>query len=208
MRAVPGNAEAAGTWNGFAGVHPAYQPRPSLPTGNPMRAYLLAALLAASLPASPFPAAAQGAWVDPSGPQRREIALTTRAGTYRLGVEVAATEAARNRGMAGRTVVPTGTGMLYDFGEDREVGMWMKGNLVPLDMIFVREDGQVADVRPANQPGDLTPVVPPIPVRFVVELPAGSAAAMDVRRLDRVDVDPPASPPLPADAASAEMPAR
>lgn len=166
-----------------------------------MRAYVLAALLAASFPAAAVPAAAQGSWVDPSAPQRREIALTTGAGTYRLGVEVAATEATRNRGLAGRTVVPTGTGMLYDFGEDREVGMWMKGNLVPLDMIFVREDGQVADVRPANQPGDMTPVVPPIPVRFVVELPAGSVAAMDVRRLDRLDLAPPAASKAPAETA-------
>lgn len=144
-----------------------------------------------------FPALAQGegAWRDPRPPlPKREIAFETGTGRHVLLVEVASTEKARDVGLAGRRDVPDGTGMLYDFGSDRDVGMWMRGNLVPLDMVFVREDGQVAEVRDNAQPGDETPVRPPLPVRYVVEVPAGGAAALGIERTDRMLLDPAAVP--------------
>ena len=161
------------------------------------------ALLALLALASPGPARAEG-WTDPhAGTARREIAFVTSTGRHPVAVEVASDEESRDAGLSGRDTVPAGTGMLYDFGEDRDVGMWMKDNRIALDMVFVRADGQVADVRPDNTPGDLAPVKAALPVRYVVEMPAGAAAAMGLARLDTLDL---AGQPPSAAAAAAPAP--
>ncbi len=98
-----------------------------------------------------------------------------------LRVQVARTEAQRERGLMGVRYLPAHTGMLFVFDTDAPIEFWMKDTLVPLDMIFIGKDGIVRTVF-AN-----VPVVPAdtaddrIPRRdgfakFVLELPANEAA--------------------------------
>jgi uncharacterized membrane protein (UPF0127 family) len=56
-------------------------------------------------------------------------------------VEVADTQAARARGLMGRSQVPDGSGMFFD-----KVGSyWMKNVLIPLDIVFVDQAGMVLE---------------------------------------------------------------
>jgi uncharacterized protein len=98
-----------------------------------------------------------------------------------LTLQVAKTEQQRELGLMSVTNLPAHTGMVFVFDKDAPVEFWMKDTLVPLDMLFVADDGTVRSIA-AN-----VPVVPEttadseIPRRsgtakFVIELPAGEAA--------------------------------
>lgn len=98
-----------------------------------------------------------------------------------LTLEVARTAAERQHGLMDRTSVPPHTGMIFVFDRDDSVAFWMKDTLVPLDMIFVAEDGTVrhvfADVPvlKGNPPDDAIPFEVNR-AKYVIELRSGEAA--------------------------------
>jgi hypothetical protein len=109
-------------------------------------------------------------------------AITVRAPQATLHLEVATSEADRERGLMYRTSLPANTGMLFVFGSDGPIDFWMKNTLIPLDMVFVAGDGTVRKVF-ARVPV-VSPTLPDgkIPLeessaRYVIELAAGEAAA-------------------------------
>ncbi len=98
-----------------------------------------------------------------------------------LRVQVARTQAQRERGLMGVHKLAAHTGMLFVFETDAPIEFWMKDTLVPLDMVFIRRNGVVRTVF-ANVPV-VSPDAPDdrIPRRdgiakYVLELPAGEAA--------------------------------
>lgn len=60
-----------------------------------------------------------------------------------LKLEVADNDEARLTGMMYRKKIPANTGMLFDFEKPDYYSMWMKNTYVPLDMIFMNNDGVV-----------------------------------------------------------------
>jgi hypothetical protein len=108
--------------------------------------------------------------------------LTVAAPKHDLVLEVARTEVQREHGLMDRKYLPAHTGMLFVFAADEPIAFWMKDTLVPLDMIFVANDGRVRRVF-----ADVPVVDPALPddripresatARYVIELPAGEAAA-------------------------------
>jgi hypothetical protein len=117
-------------------------------------------------------------------------AQTVTIGTTTLQVEVESTEAAREQGLSGRTSLPEGTGMLFVFQQDGNWGFWMKDMNFPIDIIFISATptpgaGTVVSVAPNASPEGYhqnPPQVfyPPTAVRYVLEVPAGFAAAHGV----------------------------
>jgi uncharacterized membrane protein (UPF0127 family) len=97
-------------------------------------------------------------------------------------LEVAATPAARQRGLMGRQRVPSGTGMVFLYPGDTTEAFWMKDTLVPLSIAFVAADGRVVAVRemvPCR--ADPCPLYAPgRPYRYAVELAGGAFAAAGV----------------------------
>lgn len=99
-----------------------------------------------------------------------------------LRLETATTDPERERGLMSRTSLPAHTGMLFVFDSDEPVSFWMKDTLVPLDMIFVASDGTVRKVFTRVAPAAPDTPDNEIPLetasaRYVIELPAGEAAA-------------------------------
>jgi hypothetical protein len=62
----------------------------------------------------------------------------------------------------------------------------MKNTYLPLDMIFIRGDGTVSSVAPNATPLSERVISSQEPVRAVLELNAGRAAALDIRPGERV----------------------
>jgi uncharacterized membrane protein (UPF0127 family) len=114
---------------------------------------------------------------------RGPVTVVLRQGDRVLTVraEVAATPAARARGLMGRAALAPGTGMLFLFPAPVRAGFWMKGTLVPLDIAFIRE-GRVAEVRSMTpcraDPCPLT--VPDAAFDAALEVPAGTFAEAGV----------------------------
>ena len=66
-------------------------------------------------------------------------------------------------------------GMLFVFEESRDLTFWMKNTPMPLDLIFVGQDGRIRAIR-QGEPQSEAIISPGEPVRFVLELKAGTAA--------------------------------
>ena len=84
-----------------------------------------------------------------------------------------------------RKNVPADSGMIFPYDPAQDVAFWMKNTLVPLDIVFIREDGTIARITHAR-PMDLTPLPSGEPVAAVLELRAGRAAELGILAGDRV----------------------
>jgi uncharacterized protein len=93
-------------------------------------------------------------------------------GADSVRVEVARTEAERERGLMFREAVPDGTGMLFVFPRPEIQGVWMQDTYVALDAAFLDESAIVLGIEPL-EPGDTTVKYSESPVMFVLETPRG-----------------------------------
>jgi uncharacterized membrane protein (UPF0127 family) len=118
----------------------------------------------------------------------------------RVSMEVAADEAARERGLSHRGELPDGTGMAFLFPGDTVVAFWMKDTLVPLQIAFVGGDGRVVGLfeMPPCRADPCPTYAPDRPYRYAVELRSGAFTAAGVREGDRVVPADPATLPNPS----------
>jgi len=136
---------------------------------------LLGILLVA--PASLF---ALGAWAEP-------VCVDFAGGVmHRYEVEVAATPAARARGLMFRRELASGAGMLFDFGRDEVASMWMKNTFIPLDMVFADRNGVVRRIVRNARPRSLDSISSRVPVRAVLELNGGETERIGLAAGDRL----------------------
>ena len=103
-----------------------------------------------------------------------------------MAVEMAVTPEQLSQGLMFRKSLPADTGMLFDFGRPRQVSMWMKNTLIPLDMLFMDRAGRVIHVEEYTIPGNLQPLGPSDPVLGVLEVPAGTVRRLGLKSGDRV----------------------
>lgn len=63
-------------------------------------------------------------------------------------VSVARTDEEKEKGLMGVETLPENEGMLFDYTDDpqTEISFWMKDTLIPLDIIFINNQGVVAAV--------------------------------------------------------------
>lgn len=113
------------------------------------------------------------------------LVVETRAGNRSFRIEIAEDAAERARGLMFREQMDDADGMLFVFEETGPVGFWMKNTPLPLDLIFIGEDGRVQAVLP-GEPFSEAGISPGTPVRFVLEVKAGMAEKAGIGEGDRV----------------------
>jgi uncharacterized protein len=118
---------------------------------------------------------------DASPPRIDSIVIDTEAGARMLSVEIADTPALRERGLMFRHRLPDDSGMLFLYETAHPVAMWMKNTYIPLDMVFLRADGTVAEVRTGTVPQSLDVIESAEPVKAVLELGSGGAEKLGLR---------------------------
>lgn len=114
------------------------------------------------------------------------LEIITRNGVQVFDVEIADTDEERAVGLMNRRSLPEGTGMLFDFGGDRMVTMWMKNTYVSLDMIFIRSDGIIARIAEHTTPLSEAHIYSGSPVKGVLEVVAGTARKYGIAPGDKV----------------------
>lgn len=72
--------------------------------------------------------------------------ITIEIGDKTYKVREAKTEEEKEKGLQGVTELPEDEGMLFYFSPPEDVSMWMKGTLIPLDIIFINKDKEVVYV--------------------------------------------------------------
>lgn len=102
-----------------------------------------------------------------------------------LQVEYAQTSAEREQGLMGRTTLGPDEGMVFDFARPQQVIMWMKNTPLPLDMLFIDENGTVTHIAAKTTPYSEALIPSGGIVRYVIELNGGRAEALGIRNGSR-----------------------
>ncbi len=110
------------------------------------------------------------------------VTFSIESGEVEFDCEVADTQSERALGLMNRESLPADEGMLFLFDEPANLTFWMKNTLIPLDIIFIDENGQVINIEQAlPEPGvpdnELTRYSSGRPAEWVVELNIGTCAA-------------------------------
>jgi hypothetical protein len=117
-----------------------------------------------------------------------QVVIRTARGPVAVTVEIAATDAARERGLMYRTALADGHGMLFVFPTAGEHPFWMKNTLIPLDLIFIADDRHIVGIHAAAPPLSTAPITVGAPSRYVLEVPGGFAARRGIALGDAVEL--------------------
>ena len=122
----------------------------------------------------------------PSGLEQVPLTITSGGKTHRFTVEVAKTPEEQAMGLMYRTKLAPDRGMIFPFDPPRDASFWMRNTLIPLDMIFVRADGSIANIAANTVPHSEEPVPSDGPVKAVLEIPGGRSAELGIEPGDVV----------------------
>jgi uncharacterized membrane protein (UPF0127 family) len=118
-----------------------------------------------------------------------DLTIVTDSGRHEFHVELALTSEQRSQGLMYRREMAKDAGMLFDFGPHAgRASMWMKNTFIPLDMIFIRADGEVESIAERTTPHSLEAISSRRPVRYVLELVGGTASRLGIEPGDRVEL--------------------
>jgi uncharacterized membrane protein (UPF0127 family) len=114
------------------------------------------------------------------------IDSTEAATCYHFATYLARSDPQRSRGLMFVRSLPRFTAMLFWFPQGQAPAMWMRNTYIPLDMLFIDEDGRVVHVAADAEPHSLRTIDSPRPSRYVLEINGGLAEALGLRAGDRV----------------------
>jgi hypothetical protein len=114
------------------------------------------------------------------------LTVDAAGGQFEFLVEMAVSPAQRSQGLMFRESLEEDRGMLFDFGKPQRATMWMRNTYVPLDMLFIDDDGQITQIAANTQPLSDAVIASREPVRAVLELRGGVSAKLGIRPGDRV----------------------
>jgi uncharacterized membrane protein (UPF0127 family) len=122
-----------------------------------------------------------------NGVHRETLIIQTAAGTsHKFKVEIARTTEEQNLGLMFREQMAQNHGMLFVKSPPVIESFWMKNTLIPLDMIFIKEDGTISKIHENAVPGSLDPISSEIPVAGIVEINGGLAKKLGIAVGDKV----------------------
>lgn len=104
-------------------------------------------------------------------------------GDKEYNVEVARTEEEKIKGLQEKESLGENEGMLFIYDEPQELAFWMKDTAIPLDIVFIDEDGEVISVQ-QGQPYDET-LLEEDGVMYVLEVNQNSG----IRPGDELDIE-------------------
>lgn len=114
------------------------------------------------------------------------LTIVSADASHGFTVEVANDREEISFGLMERESMDADKGMLFDFDPPREPSMFMKNTLIPLDMLFISDDGSIEMIARNAVPGSLRTISPGVPVRAVLELNGGQAAELGIQPGDSV----------------------
>lgn len=115
------------------------------------------------------------------------LTIETASGkTHDFTAELALDNAQREQGLMFRKSMPPESGMLFDFGMSRDVAMWMRNTLIPLDMLFIARDGRITHIHENAVPHSEAIISSRGPVNFVLELNGGTAKRYGIKPGDMI----------------------
>lgn len=150
-----------------------------------MRNVMLAAA-AAVMGCSPQAAVPAPLDRSPAGLEQAALTITSGPATHKFTVEVARSPEEQARGLMNRQSLAPDRGMIFPYAPAQPVAFWMKNTFIPLDMIFIRQDGTIASIAENTVPMSLDLVPSVEPVVAVLEIAGGRSAELKIKAGDKV----------------------
>lgn len=112
-------------------------------------------------------------------------------------VEIAETQEEKATGLMYRSSLDTDKGMFFIYESPRRPGFWMKNTLIPLDILWISEDGKVVHITTAQpcKQEDCEIFYPDKEALYVLEINAGLSELLNIRIGDSANYIP--KPPFP-----------
>ena len=121
-----------------------------------------------------------------SGLELIPVTVATQDGQHEFTTEVASTAEEQARGLMFRTELGPDEAMIFP-REGDVASFWMKNTPLPLDIIFIGEDGRIINIAAQTVPYSLDPVAAEGPTSAVLEIAGGRAAELGIAPGDRVE---------------------
>ena len=118
----------------------------------------------------------------------REDCVLKISNDKQIKIQVAKSEQERATGLMYRRELPLDQGMLFVFPQEEEHSFWMKNTFIPLDMIFIDQNGFVKTIIKNVPP--LTKKARPseFAVKYVLELNAGQSDKFLIAVGEKIDL--------------------
>ena len=121
------------------------------------------------------------------GPQSNLPTTPMTIGSKTYTLEIAAKNEERNKGLMQRDSMPADHGMIFLFAKDTDEGFWMKNTRIPLDILYIQQDGKVITIK-HMLPYHLETVSSDGKYRYAIELNSGQADACGIKQGDTVKI--------------------
>ena len=118
--------------------------------------------------------------------EKSPLSILSGGKEFTFQVELADSPDERRIGLMHRREMAPDHGMLFDFGKTAPVAMWMKNTYIPLDMLFIRADGEIVNIIHDTVPHSEAVLASDGPVRAVLEVPAGTTRLLGIKAGDSV----------------------
>lgn len=114
---------------------------------------------------------------------------SVQIGSAKFFVELAKTDAEKQKGLSGRESLASDHGMLFVYEKAGAYSFWMPDMRFPIDIVWIN-NGKVVDLD-ENVSNEFDPANPKIyspsnPVKYVLEINAGAAAVNNIKIGDAV----------------------
>ena len=110
-----------------------------------------------------------------------QITIETYQGPKIFSVELCLTNRQRQIGMMCRHHLADNEGMLFIFNDMRRRSFWMKNTLIPLDMLFIDDEGRIVGLIESATPLSLDGRSPRAPAKYVLELAGGQSRRLGIK---------------------------
>lgn len=118
--------------------------------------------------------------------KREPVVILTDKGELTIDAEIAESPSEQAKGLMFRRSMPEQSGMLFPYQGTREITMWMKNTMLPLDMVFIRADGIIHRIEVMTQPFSEATISSHGDVTAVLEINGGAAARLGIKPGQRV----------------------
>jgi uncharacterized protein len=113
--------------------------------------------------------------------QNNIISVKGNHGIVDFQVEIAETPFDRKHGLMGRKKLGMQSGMLFLYKKPHKVSFWMKNTIIPLDIIFLANSGQITHIEHNAQPFTLKSISGGIDTIAVLEINGQSAIRKGIK---------------------------
>jgi|CXWL01.1.fsa_nt_gi uncharacterized membrane protein (UPF0127 family) len=114
-----------------------------------------------------------------------------------IAVEIAVTPQQQEQGLMFRKSLAENSGMLFIFDQERMMSFWMKNTLIPLDVIFLDQQGTVVDIQTMPPCLSEQAECPSYPAKgkakYALEINAGKAEKLGLKNGDLLKLNIPSN---------------